>query len=154
MRKLFLLSSLLICLMSVNAFAQDTSPSKKTESEKPKDSIDRAVEEARERGETIIDSCLVDCEDVAIKEGFEPGKIVALPQPAYPPIARAANASGTVEVKVVIDVDGKVISAAAIKGHPLLQGAAVGAARYARFEPAKYKGEPVKVVGVIPYTFQ
>jgi len=74
--------------------------------------------------------------------------------PAHPPIARAANATGTVEVKVIIDVDGKVIAAASISGHPLLQGASVSAARYARFTPAKYNGEPVKVVGVIPYTFQ
>ena len=112
------------------------------------------MEEARESGETIIESCLVDCEDAAVREGFEPGKILNRPQPPYPPIARAANATGTVEVKVIIDVDGKVIAAAAIKGHPLLQGAAVSAARYANFTPAKYNGEPVKVVGVIPYTFQ
>jgi outer membrane biosynthesis protein TonB len=39
-------------------------------------------------------------------------------------------------------------------GHPLLQGAAVAAARQARFTPAKYNGERVKVVGVIQYTFQ
>lgn len=156
MRKLFFISSLLICLTSVNAFAQETSPAQKTrtETEKPKNSIDRAVEEAREHGETIIDSCLVDCGDAAVQEGFEPGKVMNLPQPAYPPIARAANASGTVAVKVIIDLDGRVIAAASISGHPLLQGAAVAAARYARFTPAKYNGEPVKVVGVIQYTFE
>lgn len=154
MRKLFLIASLLICFTSVNVLAQDTSPAKKTDSEKPKDSIDRAVKEAREHGETIIDSCLVDCEDAAVREGFEPGKIVTLPQPAYPPIARAANATGMVEIKVIIDLEGKVTSALAINGHPLLQGAAVGAAIHARFTPAKYNGEPVKVVGVIQYNFQ
>ena len=154
MRKLFLVASLLICFTGVNVCAQETSRSKKTESEKPKDSIDRAVEEAREHGETIIESCLVDCEGVAVKEGFELGKVVTLPQPAYPPIARAANVTGTVEVKVIIDLEGKITSAAAISGHPLLQGASVGAAIKARFTPAKYNGEPVKVVGVIQYTFQ
>jgi TonB family protein len=154
MRKLFLLASLLICLTCVNAFAQDTSGNAKTENEKRKNSIDQAVEEARERGETIIESCLVDCEDAAVREGFEPGKILSRPQPPSPPIARAAHATGTVEVKVIVDVDGKVIAAAAIKGHPLLQGAAVSAARYTTFTPAKYNGEPVKVVGVITYTFQ
>lgn len=147
MRKLFLLASLLICLTSVNTFAQDTT-------EKPKNSIDKAVDEARERGETIIESCLVDCEGVTAREGFEPPKVDSLPKPPTPPIAAAAHASGTVEVKVIIDLEGKVIAAAAISGHPLLQGAAVSAARYARFTPAKYNGELVKVVGVIPYTFQ
>ena len=147
MQKVILLASLLICLTSVNAFAQDTT-------EKPKNSIDKAVDEARERGETIIDSCLVDCEGASVREGFEPPKVDTLPKPPTPPIAAAAHATGTVEVKVIIDLEGKVIAAAAISGHPLLQGAAVSAARYARFTPAKYNGEPVKVVGVIPYTFQ
>ena len=151
MRKVCLLASLLISLMSANALAQDTSPAK---TEKPKDSIDRAVEEAKQRGETIIGSCLVDCDGVAVRDGFEAGKVVDLPQPAYPPIAAAAHATGAVEVKVIVDIDGKVIAASAISGHPLLQGAAVGAARRAQFTPAKLNGEPVKVVGVIQYVFQ
>jgi len=154
MRKLFLLASLLICLTTVNAFAQNTSPSKKIETENPKNSTDKAVDEARQRGETIIDSCLVDCEGVSVREGFEPPQVDTIPKPPTPPIASAAHAMGKVEVKVIIDLDGKVIAAAAISGHPLLQGAAVSAARFARFTPAKYNGEPVKVVGVIPYTFQ
>src|ERR1700752_114244 len=80
-------------------------------------------------------------------------KAISLPKPAYPPIARAAHASGTVVVQVLIDENGNVVSAHAVSGHPLLQAVAVGAARQARFSPTKLSGQPVKVTGVIQYNF-
>lgn len=155
MRKLFLLAFLLICLTGVNVFAQETPPAQNpaTESERPKNAVDRALDEAKEKGETVLAACLMDCGGDSIDEGVETGHAIELPKPAYPPIARAAHAQGTVEVQVIIGLDGSVIVAAAISGHPLLQAAAVGAARQARFTPTKYKGAPAKVVGVIQYNF-
>ena len=81
------------------------------------------------------------------------GKAVSLPRPPYPPAARAVRASGTVSVKVLIDESGDVVSASAVSGHPLLQAAAVQAARSAKFSPMKLSGQPVKVSGVITYNF-
>jgi TonB family protein len=77
-----------------------------------------------------------------------------LPKPAYPQIVKAAHAGGTVIVQVVVDEDGKVISAHAVSGHPLLQPAAVAAAHGARFPPYKLSGVPVKVTGIINYNFE
>jgi len=154
MQKLFLIASLLICLVSVNAFAQD--PSQKTtavDTERPKTSVDRAVDEAKERGEKVLGTCLVDCGDTANSQEGETGHVVELPQPVYPPIARAAHASGTVDVQVMVGFDGDVVAAAVLSGHPLLQAAALNAARKPRSTPPKYKGEPVKIVGVIQYHF-
>jgi periplasmic protein TonB len=88
-----------------------------------------------------------------ISGGVLNGKAISLPKPAYPPIARAAHASGTVVVQVLIDENGNVVSAKPVSGHPLLQGAAVGAARQAKFSPTKLSGQPVKVTGVIQYNF-
>lgn len=88
-----------------------------------------------------------------ISGGVLNGKAISLPKPAYPPIARAARASGTVVVQVLIDENGNVVSAHAVSGHPLLQAAAVGAARSAKFSPTKLSGQPVKVTGVIQYNF-
>jgi len=153
MRKVFFIASLLICLTSVNVFAQDKTTVTVAGTEQPKNAVDKMLEEAKERGETILGTCLVDCDGVAVQDGVESGRVLELPQPVYPPIARAAHASGTVGVKVIIDVDGTVIAAASISGHPLLQGAAVNAARNARFSPTKLNGEAVKVVGVIQYNF-
>jgi periplasmic protein TonB len=88
-----------------------------------------------------------------ISGGVLNGKAISLPKPGYPPIARAAHASGTVVVQVLIDENGNVVSARALSGHPLLQAVAVGAARQARFSPTKLSGQPVKVTGVIQYNF-
>jgi len=88
-----------------------------------------------------------------ISGGVLNGKAISLPKPAYPPIARAAHASGTVTVQVLIDENGNVVSAKAVSGHPLLQAVAVAAARQARFSPTKLSGQPVKVTGVIQYNF-
>lgn len=81
------------------------------------------------------------------------GKATSMPQPAFPPIARAARAQGTVTVQITVDEEGYVISARAVSGHPLLQQAAVKAARQARFAPTRLSGEPVKVTGVVIYNF-
>ncbi len=88
-----------------------------------------------------------------ISGGVLNGKAVRLVQPPYPPIARSAHASGQVNVQITIDENGNVISAHAVSGHPLLQGAAVGAARASKFTPTKLSGQPVKVSGVIIYNF-
>ncbi|HVG31598.1 MAG TPA: TonB family protein [Pyrinomonadaceae bacterium] len=88
-----------------------------------------------------------------ISGGVLNGKAISLPKPQYPAIARTARASGQVTVQVTIDENGSVISARAVGGHPLLQAAAVAAARGARFSPTKLSGQPVKVTGVITYNF-
>lgn len=88
-----------------------------------------------------------------ISGGVLNGRAISMPIPPYPPIARAANAGGTVVVQVLIDEDGKVTEAHAISGHPLLQKAAEEAAWSARFAPTQLSGQPVKVTGVITYNF-
>lgn len=82
------------------------------------------------------------------------GQKLYAPEPTYPPIARAAGAEGTVSVRVMVDEEGNVIKAEAVSGHPLLQGAAVAAAREAKFKPTSLDGKPVKVTGLISYVFK
>ncbi len=88
-----------------------------------------------------------------ISGGVLNGKAINLPQPAYPPVAKAAKASGTVVVQVIVDESGNVTEAHAVSGHPLLQAAAVAAARSAKFSPMKLSGQAVKVSGIINYNF-
>jgi TonB family protein len=88
-----------------------------------------------------------------ISGGVLNGKATSLPKPVYPAIAKSAHAAGTVVVQVTIDESGKVISARAVSGHPLLQAAAVQAAYGARFSPTQLSGQPVKVTGTISYNF-
>ncbi|HEU4478140.1 MAG TPA: TonB family protein, partial [Pyrinomonadaceae bacterium] len=88
-----------------------------------------------------------------ISGGVLNGKATSFPAPIYPPEARAARASGVVNVQVTIDEYGGVISARAVSGHPLLQAAATAAALQARFAPTFLMGEAVKVTGVLVYNF-
>lgn len=88
-----------------------------------------------------------------ISKGVVNGSAISLPKPPYPPAAKAVRAAGTVSVQVTIDENGNVISASAAGGHPLLQQAAVSAARQAKFKPTLLSGTPVKVTGIITYNF-
>ncbi|HJQ32566.1 MAG TPA: TonB family protein [Pyrinomonadaceae bacterium] len=88
-----------------------------------------------------------------VSGGILNGKAVSLPQPALPPIAKSARALGPVVVEVLVDEDGNVISAKGVSGHPLLQQAAVEAARQAKFSPTRLSGRPVQVSGLVTYNF-
>jgi protein TonB len=80
-------------------------------------------------------------------------KVISLPQPPYPPLARQIRLGGAVTVQILVDEQGKVVSAQAMSGHPTLIGAAREAALRARFTPTVLNGVPVKVQGVITYNF-
>src|SRR6266545_3772895 len=85
--------------------------------------------------------------------GVLQGKAINKIQPPYPPIAKAARASGAVQVQVTISEDGRVIEAAVMNGHPLLRDAALQAARRWTFQPTELSGVPVKVQGILTFNF-
>ncbi len=88
-----------------------------------------------------------------VSGGVLNGMALSLPAPGYPDTAKRMRIAGTVTVEVVIDENGKVISATATGGPVTLREAAVQAAQRARFSPTKLSGQPVKVSGVINYKF-
>ena len=161
----FVIALTLNCLFAFSIAAQSNreppspaSPQKAVpganDGEQPKNEVELALDEAKKRGEPILAACLEgDCGEGRSEDHVIKGKALALPQPAYPRIARAAHVSGAVKVQVIIDTEGNVIAAAAIDGHPLLRAGSVAAARQARFTPTLYEGAPVKVTGVIEYNF-
>jgi len=85
-----------------------------------------------------------------INGGVLNGKAISLPKPVTPARVRV---KATVTVQIVVDEEGKVISARAVSGHPSLHAAAVQAARQARFSRTLLSGVPVKVSGVVVYHF-
>lgn len=78
---------------------------------------------------------------------------IELPKPAYPAAARKDHLSGQVQVKVVVDENGKVISAEATFGPEPLRVAAVEAAKRALFKPNMVGGVPKKFFGIVLYDF-
>ena len=88
-----------------------------------------------------------------VSGGVLNGSATYLPPPMYPETAKRMRTSGVVTVEVVIDENGKVISANAANGPSTLREAAIQAALRARFSPTKLSGQPVKVFGTISYKF-
>jgi len=88
-----------------------------------------------------------------VSGGVLNGKALTLPAPNYPEIARRMRQAGKVEVEVIVDENGKVISARATAGPSMLREVAVEAALRARFTATKLSGQPVKISGRIDYNF-
>jgi TonB family protein len=84
---------------------------------------------------------------------FSNGKAVDLPMPVYPKEAKISKAFGKVEVKVLIDEKGDVISADASSGNALLFNSAIEAAKKAKYIPSMCDDKPQKTNGLIVYDF-
>ncbi len=126
------------------------------QNDKPKRAVELLIEDLQKHNESVLRRCLENCGDTQ-EHANEPSekkeRILNKVVPAYPPIARAAHATGEVVVTVVVNEEGNVIAAQAESGHPLLQTAAVNAARESTFVPYLVDGKPVKVMGTITYHF-
>lgn len=74
-----------------------------------------------------------------------PPRIVKDAVPRYPSIARSRRIGGIVEVRITVGTDGKVEEAEITRSpSPLLNQAALDAARAMVFEPALANGKPVR----------
>lgn len=88
-----------------------------------------------------------------VSEGVINSKAINLVKPVYSAAARAMRIGGEVKVQVMIDEEGRVISANAVSGHSLLRDAAETAAKSSKFTPTFLSKEKVKVTGIIIYNF-
>ncbi|HKS29917.1 MAG TPA: TonB family protein [Pyrinomonadaceae bacterium] len=80
-------------------------------------------------------------------------RALQLPQPSYPAVAKVAGIQGAVNVEILIDEQGRVISAHATSGHVFLRAESEKAAMRARFSPTLLQDQPVKAKGVITFNF-
>ncbi|HEU5237981.1 MAG TPA: TonB family protein, partial [Pyrinomonadaceae bacterium] len=92
-------------------------------------------------------------EETLSDAGILNDRAIELPKPEYPAAAKKDRISGQVQVKVVLDETGKIVSAEAVFGPEQLRAAAVEAAKRARFKPILVFGEPKKVFGILLYDF-
>src|SRR6266576_3080909 len=83
-----------------------TSTSVSTDTERPKTEVDDLIQKVKDKGDIVLVRCVENCDgEGAIESGVEVGHVLALPQPKYPALARAAHVSGQVQVQLLIDVD-------------------------------------------------
>lgn len=81
--------------------------------------------------------------------------IIQWAKPEYPEIARRAQIEGTVIVKVLVGPDGSVKDAQVLQGvNPMLDKAAIAAARKCKFKPGKQRNIPVKAWMALPFAFR
>jgi len=80
-------------------------------------------------------------------------KIIARPNPIYPPLARQARIQGRVVLHAIIDKEGRVVQLEQVSGHPLLTQAAMAAVQNWRYQPTVLNGEPVEVDTTIDVNF-
>jgi TonB family protein len=88
-----------------------------------------------------------------VSESMLQSRAINRVNPVYPSNVRKLNAAGTVQVEVTISEIGLVVEARAISGHLALRSAAVEAARKWVFKPAIINDAPVKIKGVLTFTF-
>jgi protein TonB len=99
--------------------------------------------------------------------GMVGGGAIAVPEDADPPVpssrnakptfpaqALAAKQTGTVVLKVVILTDGSVADVQVMRGEEPFASAAVAAVKRWKYEPARWKGQPITVYRIIQIPFK
>jgi len=83
-------------------------------------------------------------------------RLVQRVEPKYPEVARRARMSGVVIIEGVISARGEVESARIVKSttEAILNESALEAVRRWRYEPARFRGQPVRVYLTITVTFR
>jgi protein TonB len=82
-----------------------------------------------------------------------PIKVVNVP-PDYPELARRMRVEDVVILETVIDESGNVTSARVLRGHPLLNQAALDAVQRWQFTPARLNDEAIPVVMTVTVQFK
>lgn len=80
-------------------------------------------------------------------------KAISKPKAVFSEEAKRLKLSGRITVKVIVDENGKVVSAVAQNGPAALREAAEAAAREATFAPVTQDGITVRVTGTLTYDF-
>jgi protein TonB len=90
---------------------------------------------------------------ITVSSGVMASKIINQVEPMYPPIAKAARISGTVELAATIGKDGTIQNLHVVSGPPMLQQSALDAVRRWRYKPTVLDGVPVDVETTISVVF-
>jgi protein TonB len=90
---------------------------------------------------------------ITIGGNVQQAKLIRQPKPIYPPLAKQARISGTVQLTAIISKDGTIQDLKVIKGHPLLIPAALEAVKQWVYQPTLLNGEPVEVITQIDVNF-
>jgi protein TonB len=75
-------------------------------------------------------------------------------KPEYPPLAVASRVSAVVIMEAHVGTDGRVLSVRVLRGHPILDDAAVAAVKQRRYQPLLLNGVPTEFILTMTMTFR
>ena len=90
---------------------------------------------------------------IMVGGAVQANKLAIQTTPVYPPLAKHARISGTVELSAVIGKDGHIMNLSVIRGHPLLVQSALDAVKDWVYQPTLLNGQPVEVSTTIDVNF-
>ncbi len=83
-----------------------------------------------------------------------PPKLLQKVEPKYPELAIATGVGGRVILEAEVDTAGKVTTVRVLRGHPLLDEAAITAVKQWRYQPLLLNGEPTGFILTVTMDFQ
>ena len=92
-------------------------------------------------------------EPIRVGGNVQESKLLVKIFPVYPELAKRARVSGVVILQVTVNEAGEVYEVKVLRGHPMLDEAAIDAVRQWRYVPTLLNGEPVPVVATVTVIF-
>ena len=90
---------------------------------------------------------------IRVGGNVQASRLIHRVEPEYPELARRARVSGRVIMQVIVSEGGAVEEVKIIRGHPLLNEAALRAVRQWRYSPYFLNGEPIPVTATVTVNF-
>jgi protein TonB len=84
----------------------------------------------------------------------QPPRLIKITRPEYPHDAFVKKIEGTVELEILIDINGRVVQARVVRSVPMLDAAAIATVRQWLFSPAIKNGRPVSTIARTPVNFR
>jgi Ca-activated chloride channel family protein len=93
-------------------------------------------------------------EPMRVGGNVQESKLIRRVEPIYPELAHRARVEATVILEVHVDEQGNVGSVRVVRGHPLLDEAAVQAVKQWKYSPTVLNGMPVPVIATAAVIFK
>lgn len=92
-------------------------------------------------------------EFMPLRGSFDPSRGDLVEKPIYPESAKRSGIQGTINVRVLVGMDGKVLKACALEGPAILMEASEKAAMKSSFAPLLLNGKPRYFERTVVYRF-
>jgi Ca-activated chloride channel family protein len=93
-------------------------------------------------------------EPMRVGGNVQESKLIRKVEPVYPELARRARVEAMIILEISVDEQGNVNAARVVRGHPLLDEAAVQAVKQWKYSPTLLNGAPVPVIATVTMIFE